>query len=718
MNSPRICNATKVSADMQKICSIKNMNLAWDRLMRSGNFFYKWYWRGLAAPATLAQKSLFKRVRAELKRCYFDPTHVCVVSVPKKSGLLRHFAVLTIGDLLAYQAIVNHIADKTYVKIKARYFKSVFGNLYAGPSSPYLYLKWQKCYQRFNSASEKAFNSGYTWFAEYDFASFYDSICHKSLAHLLQEKYSIAEDVIECLCMLLERWTATDGRPAKIERRYLNHGIPQGPFPSALLAELVLSYIDDNMLKNKNIIYLRYADDIRIFAKDERSARAAAIFLDKLARNIGVFPQASKFDIRHIVSITDVLKRVPSLGVLPNGQSNLTVDTVNQALAELMKPEINVTLLKFFVNRSGPCEELSVKLAELIIDRPDLTELCCDYLERSMPLSMVASEVLIRALHHHSPYSWLLARVLRVLANNNVGLRKRQISHMKSWITNMLKTGPRWWDAVLAVELYLAAAKWKLVTPADIEHWILDQDTEWWSAAHFLLNVDTMWFGSSALSGLCDRCVNIGIREIERVAAFRLAQIRSVRPNTAVHDDVDAIFSAAGLLKKPTARYARAHELLKSLLVGMKILSSSDKIAAVDWKRLMCNEYPILEEYCVRFLGHYGLNRNMFVMEMDALLERVVLAIQNIKLYSIPKNRNPRPYLIRYSMQFKADYPDFASFCVDINDLRGRCEQTHAVNTKSAAKPQRTGRVFFSEVQAIMAGMPIALKNLAQHFPG
>lgn len=62
---------------------------------------------------------------------------------------------------------------------------------------------------------------------------------------------------------LLERFAGRRGR-----------GLPVGPHPSALLAELVLNRVDDQ-LRRTGRPFVRYVDDIRVFCRDERDARAA-----------------------------------------------------------------------------------------------------------------------------------------------------------------------------------------------------------------------------------------------------------------------------------------------------------------------------------------------------------------------------------------------------------------------------------------------------------
>ena len=89
----------------------------------------------------------------------------------------------------------------------------------------------------------------------------------------------------------LEKWTATE------REIYHNHGIPQGPLPSGLVSEVVLSHFDSLKVKGIKFRYFRYVDDIRLFAQTKRDLRRLLVELNLLSKDIGLFPQSAKIDI-------------------------------------------------------------------------------------------------------------------------------------------------------------------------------------------------------------------------------------------------------------------------------------------------------------------------------------------------------------------------------------------------------------------------------------
>src|SRR3546814_11721520 len=90
-------------------------------------------------------------------------------------------------------------------KTRQRYEKRVFAHLYAGKSSPFFYLRWQRSYRKFGNRIEQAFNDGHHYVANFDLAAFYDSIDHPVLRHFLAAP-GINEDTVDFLLRCPKGW--------------------------------------------------------------------------------------------------------------------------------------------------------------------------------------------------------------------------------------------------------------------------------------------------------------------------------------------------------------------------------------------------------------------------------------------------------------------------------------------------------------------------------
>jgi len=331
---------------------------------------------------------------------------------------------------LVYQAIGNIVADRLYERTKSRYYVNIFGNLYSGPGERFFLQRWENGYRAFNGANRKAFREGQQWLVQFDFASFYDSIGHGVLERLLME-LGVGKDVCQLLCKkLLPPWSCAGDDFVKLHRVVLDTGIPQGPLPSPILAEVVLAYIDEHMSKLGYVTYLRYADDIRIWGDNQEQVRLSAAILDRLARNIGIFPQSKKFAIEKIEDIDSVLKEVsmPTDVEEPDDEAFALIEEELKGrdamrhlwnlLSKLLSHEDvrsqDITEFKFLLSATDASNTVARRLCELMRAMPHLTEACCFYIERVERPTTELMNAVIELINHYPGYPWMSGRLLRV----------------------------------------------------------------------------------------------------------------------------------------------------------------------------------------------------------------------------------------------------------------------------------------------------------------
>ncbi len=292
-------------------------------------------------------------------------------------------------DQIVYQSLVNIVAEKLFPHVKTRYLTETFGHLYAGKSSVWFYRKWSDGYAAFNKTARQAFNSGLKFTASFDLTAYYDSLDHGVLRHFLS---SIGCDQQFCstLAEYLSRWTATE------RRVYHNHGIPQGPLGSGLLSEVVLQHFDSNYGDPKRVRYLRYVDDIRLFAATSRELREMVVTLDLLSKDVGLFPQSSKIEIHEVVDIEAELKSVSRPPEASIKRKVVDQDKLRRRLITLSPRYrvVNDTRFKFLLAHASPSSTLNTRLWKVLEQRPDLYDSIFRYFRRYKTLpKTVAREV-------------------------------------------------------------------------------------------------------------------------------------------------------------------------------------------------------------------------------------------------------------------------------------------------------------------------------------
>src|SRR3546814_15995666 len=116
-----------------------------------------------------------------------------------------------------------------------------------------------------------------------------------------------------------------------------------------MLSEAVLQHIDAAGERGRKTVYLRYVDDIKILAKNEGELRRKLIELDLASKEIGLFPQTAKINIRKISDPRGAVKSVsrpPEPAIKPTvNQKNLASRPLAMTRNGRVPPE-NLSRLK------------------------------------------------------------------------------------------------------------------------------------------------------------------------------------------------------------------------------------------------------------------------------------------------------------------------------------------------------------------------------------
>jgi hypothetical protein len=383
--------------------SLANFELAFARVVRGSNKEYKAFYRHLFPSYNLGLRENLRDLISDVRTGQFKPDPTTVVYQPKQSGVLRPLTLLSLRDLIVYQALLNYIAVRFEPEQKLYGLKKCFGALFAGKNSPFFYRSWKVCYGEYNRALSAAFKSGNTYLADFDLVSFYELIDHNLLKKHLSRRIG-NPDLLELLFCCLEGWTAD------VAGEHLRHGVPQGPEPLAFLAECFLLRFD--ALKFRAVHYLRYVDDIKLLAKDEVPLRRALLRLDLCSKELGLVPQAQKIKCRKINNLGEILKSVPS-GLASAASWAPSGRATQRQLLKLLRRSMtwkgrrwminDVTRFRFALNRLRPRKDVLRRIAPLLVQRPDYSWVLANYVKR-FPKNAYAADALLQALRQDPAY--------------------------------------------------------------------------------------------------------------------------------------------------------------------------------------------------------------------------------------------------------------------------------------------------------------------------
>ncbi|MDQ2711134.1 MAG: RNA-directed DNA polymerase [Acidobacteriota bacterium] len=385
----------------------ENLERAWRWTRSNSDAAYKGYFRTAYSRYALADSVLLDDLQDRLQRGTYEPAKSCKLYWPKRSGILRPYSLLTVEDQIVYQALVNVVAEQLSRKVQSRYLTETFGHLYGGKSSIWFYRKWSDGYKRFNEAARDAFNRGLKYTASFDLTACYDSLDHRVLQHFLQQIGCDAE-FCERLTSLLSIWTATD------HQIFHGHGIPQGPLGSGLLSEVVLQHFDQHYGPKAHLRYLRYVDDIRLFAASEADLRKMIVRLDMLSKDVGLFPQSGKIEIHEVKDIEAELKSISNPPEESIKRRLVNQDKLRSRIVEL-SPRFEIadeSRFKYLLAHAQPNSVLNKRLIRILSKRPDLFGNIVSYFGRYERFPTSVGGWFLKEIGRDHLYSAVHARII------------------------------------------------------------------------------------------------------------------------------------------------------------------------------------------------------------------------------------------------------------------------------------------------------------------
>jgi hypothetical protein len=170
-------------------------------------------------------------------------------------------------------------------------------------------------------------NEGYRYLLNTDLVSYFDHVNQQALESQLID-HGVQTTVVEQLMRLLGQWQTNPGV-----------GLPQGHNPSSFLGNMYLDPVDKVMVR-EGYTYLRYVDDIYVFANSRVDLKKALKLLTQELRRLGLHIQEAKTEIlqdREILQFVD--ERQDQLQALDYAiaadEFPLAVDTIKAILREM-----------------------------------------------------------------------------------------------------------------------------------------------------------------------------------------------------------------------------------------------------------------------------------------------------------------------------------------------------------------------------------------------
>ena len=222
------------------------------------------------------------------------------LEVPKPGWHIRPGIQLSLEDQFVYHYIALQAVDVVGPALEWTAETVRFSYRLSAPGK-HSWFKWRfNGWKNFSTVSLGKLSGDAQFVLESDVSGFYENV---DIGRLVQELLAagVNQSVTKQLSLFWNKWSGTRQR-----------GIPQGYSPSDLFAEFYMDPLDLR-LKGANLDHIRYVDDIRIFTKDEKSARRGLHELERTLRTRGLNPQTAKTKILRASEAKEKFSRVQRL---------------------------------------------------------------------------------------------------------------------------------------------------------------------------------------------------------------------------------------------------------------------------------------------------------------------------------------------------------------------------------------------------------------------
>lgn len=190
-------------------------------------------------------------VESKLRSGDYRPALVRVVQIPKPGGGQRELSIPTTQDRMIQQALVNVLSEA---------FEPTFH------VHSYGYRPGRSAHDAVRQMKHHVVEEGRNWVVDIDIKGFFDHVDHDIL---MREVGKVVKNIeVKQLIGRYLRGGKLGGDNRKIRT---SKGVPQGGPLSPLLSNVYLNVLDHE-LAGRGIAFVRYADDITIYAKSERAA--------------------------------------------------------------------------------------------------------------------------------------------------------------------------------------------------------------------------------------------------------------------------------------------------------------------------------------------------------------------------------------------------------------------------------------------------------------
>ena len=334
---------------------------------------------------------------------------------------------------------------------------------------------------------------------------------------------------------------------------------------SGMLSEAVLLHLDEAGEKGKNTIYVRYVDDVKIIAKSEDELRRKLVKLDITAKEVGLFPQTAKINIRVIADPDDEVKSVsrpqePSLK--PFVRQDKLIPRILSMIRNGRVAPLHATRFKYLVAHTTPSSRLNAKLVAVLNNQPEFARSITNYFGRYKRMPAKSAASFLAMLKEPELYHSVNANLLDACVEN---MHPLWIPQFGQYAADRLIRPPR---GALPMQPTFKAAliRWGLtagtLTYAEFQS-LMQVETDWWVKMRTIRSLTRDTFGPPSYGHLINGFLREQVGEAANVAASRMLQdkVSLAKPYGDVAEGAKRTLKAAGIIRTKGRPPSRINEI-------------------------------------------------------------------------------------------------------------------------------------------------------------
>ncbi len=477
-----------------------------------------------------------------------------------------------------------------------------------------------------------------------------------------------------------------------------------------MLSEVVLQHLDRGSEKrSKDVRYLRYVDDIRLMAKDEKTLRRRLVVLDLASKEVGLFPQGAKIEVRQISNPEDEIKSV-SNPPEPAASPAATQDTIRdrvKSLAKRGKPT-DTTRLRFILPRLKPTRHTNGLLVKVLDNRPDLYRSVASHLGQYRKLPKKLGSDLVDRIHPEGVYHVVNGAILELLfgrLNPSAGATVANIAYERLFGPRFRGVGYPPPQPTYRAALFRWALQSARLTYSQLET-AIQGERDWWVRKELVTYLDARKFGRPSFEALLNLGMQAKDSESARVAASVTFanKLGVVVPHANIHWSARLLLRNAGLIRS-AGRPPSLIPLVLPYVLGF------DK--TYDWRRFFGADHPSAERIALISKQRFETDIDAFVVSQDSFCDLILLLLYRHNGYgSRPAYGNALQ--AGAPAWLKTDFPKLRNGFSKLHLLRIRSLTAHPKHLKTGAVNRR---ITHAQYYRIRRSVVAAFDELAAKMP-